>query len=203
MGPEEMSMDVKAERRKEIADAVADVRAIEKREGVTRASLERIKARLLRLAARSDLFTLDDFPPPGPGSARSSCLYRLSEDEDHRFALYANSANGRYGTPAHNHTTWAVIVGVQGDELNRFYDRTPEGGVREKGQFVVGRGSGVAFLPEDLHSIHIDGTTLNFHMYGLALEQLPRREYYKAKENAWAVFPPHSDIREARSQAAL
>jgi len=35
-------------------------------------------------------------------------------------------------------------------------------------------------------------------MYGLALEQLHRREYYKPKENAWAVFPAHSDIREAR-----
>jgi len=194
---------MKTERQKEIADAVADVRAIEKHEGVTRASLEQIKARLLKLAARSDLFTLEAFPPPAPGSARSSCLYRLSEDDDHRFALYANSANGRYGTPAHNHTTWAVIVGVQGDELNRFYDRTSEGGVREKGQFVVGRGTGVAFLPEDLHSIHIDGATLNFHMYGLALEQLPRREYYKANDNAWAVFPPHADIREARAQAAL
>ncbi|MGA8052168.1 MAG: cysteine dioxygenase [Burkholderiales bacterium] len=192
-------MDRKRQRQHEIAAAVADIRAIERRDGVTRESLERIKARLLKLAARTDLFTLEDFPPPQPGAARNSCLYRLSEDADHRFALYANSANGRYGTPAHNHTTRTVIVGVQGDELNRFYDRTAEGGVREKSQFVVGRGSGVAFLPDDLHSIHIDGTTLNFHMYGLALEQLPRREYYKAKENAWAVFPPHSDIREART----
>ena len=32
-----------------------------------------------------------------------------------------------------------------------------------------------------------------------ALEQLHRREYYKPKENAWAVFPAHSDIREARA----
>ena len=191
-------MDRNRQRREEIEAAVADVRAIEKREGVTRKSLEHIKARLLKLAARGDLFTLEDFPTPQPGANRNSCLYRLSEDADHRFALYVNSANGRYGTPAHDHTTWAVIVGVRGDELNRFYDRTPEGGVREKGQFVVGRGSGVAFLPEDLHSIHIDGTTLNFHMYGLALEQLPGRHYYKPTENAWAVFPPHSDIREAR-----
>jgi predicted metal-dependent enzyme (double-stranded beta helix superfamily) len=191
-------MDRNRQRQQEIEAAVADVRDIERRDGVTRTSLERIKARLLKLAARSDLFTLEDFPPPPSGAGRNSCLYRLSEDADHRFALYVNSGNGRYGTPAHDHTTWAVIVGVQGDELNRFYDRTPEGGVREKGQFVVGRGSGVAFLPEDLHSIHIDGTTLNFHMYGLALEQLPGRVYYRPEANAWAVFPPHSDIREAR-----
>jgi len=195
-------MDRTQERSRAIEAAVADIRDIESREGVTRESLEKIKARLAKLAARKDLFTLEDFPPPEPGSARTSCLYRLSEDADHRFALYANAANGSYGTPAHNHTTWAVIVGVEGDELNRFYDRTPQGGVKEKGQHMVRQGSGVAFLPEDLHSIHIDGRTLNFHMYGLALEQLHRREYYKPKENAWAVFPAHSDIREARTQPA-
>ena len=64
------------------------------------------------------------------------------------------------------------------------------------------QGTGVAFMPEDLHSIHIQAPVLNFHMYGLALEQLLHREYYKAEERAWRVFPPHSDIREARSVTA-
>jgi predicted metal-dependent enzyme (double-stranded beta helix superfamily) len=191
-------MDRAGERKREIEAAVADVRAIEKADGVSRESLEKIKARLMRLAARKDLFTTADYPPPEPGAKRNSCLYRISEDADHRFALYANASAANYGTPAHNHTTWAVIVGVTGEELNRFYDRSADGGVKEKGQFVVKQGTGVAFLPEDLHSIHIDKPLLNFHMYGLALEQLSHREYYKAKEGAWAVFPPHSDIREAR-----
>ncbi|HYL87856.1 MAG TPA: cysteine dioxygenase [Burkholderiales bacterium] len=184
-------------RKKEVEAAVADVRQIEKRDGVTRASLEKIKRRLIRLAARQDLFTAGDYPPPQPGAKRNSCLYRVSEDADHRFALYVNSSDGNYGTPAHNHTTWAVIVGVSGEELNRFYDRV-DGGVHEKGNAVVRQGSGVAFMPEDLHSIHIQAPLLNFHMYGLALEELHHREYYKPEERAWKVFPPHSDIREAR-----
>ena len=187
----------KVARRREIEAAVADVREIERRSGVTRESLEQIKQRLLGLAARQDLFTPRDFPPPEPGGKRNSCLYRVSEDPDHRFALYANSSFGNYGTPAHNHTTWAVIVGVTGEELNRFYERTGDG-VREKGSAVVRQGSGVAFMPEDLHSIHIAAPLINFHMYGLALEELHHREYYKADERAWKVFPPHSDIREAR-----
>lgn len=194
--------DSSNERAREIAAAVADIRAIEQREGVTRASLARVRERLAALAARTDLFTLEDFPPPEAGGSRKSCLYRLSEDPDHRFALYANASLGGYGTPAHDHTTWAVIVGVSGgDELNRFYDRTDDGGVRQKGEFVVRPGTGVAFLPDDLHSIHIEAPLLNFHMYGLALEQLHRREYYKPAEHAWAVFPAHSDIREARVAA--
>ncbi len=191
-------MDRAAERRSAIEAAVADVRDIERREGVTRASLANIKARLLRLAARTDLFDPKDYPPPEPGQKLRSCLYRLSEDADHRFALYANASLGGYGTAAHNHTTWAVIVGVTGEELNKFYDRA-DGGVKVKGSDVVRQGTGVAFLPEDLHSIHIEAPLLNFHMYGLALEQLHKREFYKEKERRWDVFPAHADIREART----
>jgi predicted metal-dependent enzyme (double-stranded beta helix superfamily) len=184
-------------RKREVDSAVADVRAIEGAGGVTRASLEQIKQRLIRLAARQDLFTASDFPPPAPGGKRNSCLYRVSEDADHRFALYVNSSFGNYGTPAHNHTTWAVIVGVSGEELNRFYERADEG-VRQTGSAVVKQGTGVCFMAEDLHSIHIAAPLVNFHMYGLALEELHHREYYKAEERSWKVFPPHSDIREAR-----
>lgn len=44
-------MDTTAERKREIDDAVADIRTIEAREGASRSSLERIKQRLMRLAA--------------------------------------------------------------------------------------------------------------------------------------------------------
>ena len=189
------------ERMMEIEAAVADVRRIESEHGVTRESLEKIKQRLMRLAARSDLFSPADFPPPQPGGKQNSCLYRIAEDADHRFALYANSSLGGYGTPAHNHTTWAVIIGVSGKELNRFYERTPQG-PREKGEYVVEQGTGVAFMPDDYHSIHIDAPLVNFHMYGLAIDHLPKREYFDAKERAWRVFPPHRDIREARASLA-
>ena len=75
---------------------------------------------------------------------------------------------------ASRHDVWmAVIVGVTGEELNRFYERTGPGEPREKGSAVVKQGTGVAFMPEDLHSI--------------------------PEERAWKVFPPHSDIREARA----
>ena len=192
-------MDRATERVREIDAAIADMRAAEAR-GLTRETLQDIRVRLVQLAQRTDLFNFDDFPPPGPGDKRNSCLYRLSEDADHRFALYANAARGNHSSPPHNHTTWAVIVGISGaDELNRFYERTPEGGVRETGSQLIRAGSGVAFMPDDLHSIHIEAPLLNFHLYGRALEQLTGRQYYKPQERAWAVFPPHSDIREARA----
>jgi predicted metal-dependent enzyme (double-stranded beta helix superfamily) len=184
------------DRKSAISLAVEDIRAIERRDGVNRESLEKIKQRLIRLA-RPDLFPASDFPPPAPGGKLKSCLYRVAEDPDHRFALYVNASLGGHSTPAHNHTTWAVIVGVTGEELNRFYDRTTDA-PRQNGEYVVKQGTGVCFMPEDLHSIHIQAPLVNFHMYGLALDHLHSREYYKADEKSWKKFPAHSDIREAR-----
>lgn len=186
-----------------IAETVAQVRSIEASRGVNREALSAIRATLLDLAARHDLFRPEDFPPPEPGGPRQSCLYRLSEDEDHRFALYANAAHGRYANAAHNHATWAVIVGVYGEEHNRLYRHGDDGGVEETGTAVIGPGTGLTFLPDDLHSLDIDARTpmLNFHMYGLALEQLSERRYWSPGDRTWRHFPARSDIREARVRA--
>lgn len=189
--------DTKAANRADtIAGTMSQIRAIEAGAGVTAEGVAAIRACLLQLSARRDLFSLDDFPFPDTG--RKGCLYRLSEDDDHRFALYVNSSGGDVSTPAHNHTTWAVVVGFEGQELNRFYRRSAGGGVELVREETVEAGTGVAMLPDDLHSIHIDGRALNFHCYGLALEQLPHRQYYSESTGEWKVFPANADIREAR-----
>ncbi|MFA7504817.1 MAG: SRPBCC family protein [Burkholderiaceae bacterium] len=191
-----------AARLEAIDAAMSDIRALAGPGEPDRAALSKIRERLIALASRADLFPRGDLPPPFPGSGGRSILYRLAEDDDHGFALYANASLGGYGTPAHNHTTWAVIAGVHGSELNRFYDRSDDGGVTQRGELEVVAGRGVAFMPDDLHSIHIDAPLLNFHLYGIGLEQLHRREYFDPDSRQWAVFPAHSDIRDARSGRA-
>ncbi len=188
------------ERQRAIVDSVARVREIESRLGVNPESLAAIKRELMKLAARTELFPIEDFPPPEHTAGNPSCLYLLSEDDDHRFALYANSTNRRYVNAPHNHTTWAVIVGVYGEEPNRLYRRTKDGGVEETGATVVKQGTGVAFMPDDLHSLDIPGGNpmLNFHMYGLAIPKLFKREYYNERDHSWHYYPPHTDIRDAR-----
>lgn len=183
-----------------IATTVKKVREIEEGQGVNPESLEAIKSELLLLAAKTELFPVEDFPPPAEAAGNPSCLYLLSEDDDHRFALYANSTDRRYANAPHNHTTWAVIVGVHGEEPNRFYRRTEDGGVEQTGGAVVCQGSGVQFMPDDLHSLDIPGGApmLNFHMYGLAIPQLFKRQYYNERDHSWHYYPPHTDIRDAR-----
>ena len=165
---------------------------------LSRDGVNRIRDRLVDLAAQRQLFPLDDFPAPSDDDERTSFLYRLAQDDDDRYALYAQSSNGAVETPAHNHTTWAVVVGFEGQELNKFYKRTDDG-IEQTHQHMVEAGTGVAMLADDLHSIHIDGGALNFHCYGLALERLDEREYFNPITKSWKIFTNVSGIREARS----
>lgn len=203
-----MSTDLETRRAEAIASTMDDIREIEAADvdangELTRGGVEAIRDRLVALSAHRDLFSFDDYPPAAEGSSAKNCLHRISQDSDGRFALYLNASAGEVSTPAHNHTTWAVVVGFDGQELNRFYERTPEGGVRETHEFMVEQGNGVAMLPDDLHSIHLDAPSLNFHCYGLALEQLDAREYYKPETDEWKIFPPGANIREARIPAEM
>lgn len=181
-----------------VQHTVDRIREIQRDRGITRDSLEAVKMELIDLAKRK-VFSLTEFPPPTAGAPRASCLYRLAEGTDHRFALYLNVARGGVDTPAHNHTTWAVIVGIEGEEINHFYRRSNDGVERIRIQ-VVSPGSGVAMLADDLHSIHIHSPTpvVNFHMYGLGLEQLHERQFFDTDCGSWKTFPAHTDIREAR-----
>jgi len=181
-----------------VAQAMDDIRAIETDLGVTRAGVQAIRDRLIELSSHRELFPLDDFPVPPDDHERTSFLYRLAQDDDDRFALYAQSSRGHVETPVHNHTTWAVVVGFEGQELNRFFDRTDDG-VTQVDEHMVEAGTGIAMLPDDLHSIHIDGPALNFHCYGLALDRLDSREYFNPVEKTWKIFSNVSGIREART----
>lgn len=194
----ESAAGIAAARATAIDAAMDDIRAIEGDLGVTRAGVEAIRDRLIELSAHRSLFPLDDFPSPDADAAASSYLYRLSQDADERFALYAQSSRGGVEAPPHDHTTWAVVVGHQGHELNRFYERTADG-VRETHHHLVEAGTGVAMLPDDIHSIHLDGRALNFHCYGMALERLDEREYWSATDRRWKPYSSVSGIREARN----
>jgi predicted metal-dependent enzyme (double-stranded beta helix superfamily) len=161
-----------------VAAAIDRIRAIERSQGVTRASLDAIKAEMLALAAQERLFPSSAFPPP-PDGEKGSRRYLLQEDPDNRFALYLNALNPGNETRPHDHTTWAVVVAVAGQELNKVY-RRGNGTLAVDHEVMVEPGRGIALMPDDIHSIHTTGTvpTRHLHMYGLALEKLDRRMGY-------------------------
>ena len=175
------------ERQAAVAALLDHVRHIVAKQGVTRAALDAISERLQALAAEhAALFSSADFPPPQAGSGDTSTRYRLNPGED-GFALYLNSLLPGKTTIPHNHDTWAVIAALDGEELNRVYKRTDDGTNAERAtldlerEVVVRPGTPIAFLPEDIHSIHVAGATptLHFHLYGRPLETLSGRLGYE------------------------
>jgi predicted metal-dependent enzyme (double-stranded beta helix superfamily) len=176
---------IAAQRRIAVDQALADIRAIAAAQALDRAVLARITARLEKLAANAALFTREDFPPPAASEGvGASTRYRLNPgDGDDDVALYLNSINPGKTSIPHNHTTWATIVAVEGQEENRVYRRTDDGSDPAQARLELERevtvqpGTSIAFLPDDLHSIHVigDRPTLHFHLYGQPLETLSRR----------------------------
>jgi len=190
-----------AERRNTaVGDAMSKIRDIEKANGVNRDSLKEVREVLLGLAAKQELFAEADFP----SASGDPLLYLLSEDEDDRFALYLSTGLPGRSSPPHNHTTWAVIVGIEGEEQNRIYERVDDGSepgrgeVRMRDEFVVMKGTGICFMPDDIHSIHVvsEVPTRNFHMYGRSLEHLPERIQFDTEQGTYAVFPASPGIRK-------
>ena len=172
-----------------VAAAMEKVKSIELGQGVTRASLDAIKVEMLALAGQESLFPASEFPPP-PAGEKGSKRYLLQEDPDGRFALYMLALNPGNSTKPHDHTTWAVVTAVEGQELNKVYrradDGTQEGHARleQVREVMVEPGTGIALMPEDIHSIHTAGTqsTRHLHCYGLALERLDNRQGFDLEE---------------------
>ncbi len=161
-------------------DMLAAVRAIETGEGVTREALAKIGQKLTELATQTELFPLEQFPVRADGG-----IYRIAEDPDHRFALYASAGLEGKLVPPHNHTTWACIAGVHGQEHNVRYSRVEDGRndpdfitLERGGESTIVKGNVIEYLPDDFHTIQVPqggAPALHLHLYGLSLEHLPDR----------------------------
>lgn len=187
-----------AERASAVAACLDDIRAILGEADVNRAALERVKDRLLALAARRDLFSFAQFPL----LHERSTMHVLAEDDDDGLALYAVAAQGKSATPPHDHTTWAVVVGVEGEELNKLWRRVDDAAtpgkaeLEEIDEMLVAPGTGVTLMPDDIHSIHraSDAPLLHFHLYGRSIERLPERRQFDLERGTYEIYPASPNI---------
>src|SRR5229473_2855233 len=201
-------MSLMQQRAQAVEQTLAQIRGIAAERGVTRATLDALKPVLIALAARTELFPPEHFPVAQGGHGK---VYRLAEDADRRFALYASAGVPGKAQPPHNHTTWAVIAGVFGDEHNVFYERTDDraepgsGRLSRTGELTVRRGNACAFMPDDFHTIEVTGgkSSLHLHLYGMSLENLPERIYFSGGTGGgYTVFGPPPNIAAPRLPAA-
>lgn len=166
-----------------ITSTLDSVRQIIHRQGVNPDALAAVSDLLEALASRGELFAADTFAQADANGSSDYARYPLHVDADLQFALYLNVLNPGKNSAPHNHTTWVVVAAVEGEEVNRRYrwvgPREPieTASLEYVDSVSVRRGAGIAFMPDDFHSIHIQGErpARQLHLYGRALETLHER----------------------------
>lgn len=170
---------------------------------VTREQLAEVATLLEALGRRRELFPAEAFAlVPG----RPNAIYRLAEDLDGGHALYLSLGAPGKAQPPHDHTTWAIIAGVQGNERNEVYARErsadPLRDVLSHVQRVdVQPGSSIVLGPADVHTIELVGDEpgAHLHFYGLALDRLHGRVVFESTAGGtYRTFSPPAAIYHAR-----
>ncbi|WP_211231650.1 cysteine dioxygenase family protein [Ottowia thiooxydans] len=173
-----------------VQSTIERIRQIHRDDGITRESLASTAKILEELAENKALFSLELYPPPASGEG--SHRFELYTQPDQSYALYLNVQHPGKNSVPHDHKTWAVITAVQGQEINRIYRRTDDGADPQYAKLELERevlvevGTSVAYLGDDIHSIHVQGNqpTLHFHLYGRALETLTERVAFDLETGA-------------------
>ena len=112
-------------------------------------------------------------------------VHLLHEEPDHTLAVFAVSWAPGYGTPAHDHGTWAVVCGVEGEERNvrykRLDDRSRPGyaELEVKHDFAAGEGELVCMRTGGIHMVRNDTerVTLSLHTYGKHVNHTNRWQF--------------------------
>ncbi|EWH01394.1 cysteine dioxygenase family protein [Halomonas sp. BC04] len=171
----------KTMRQQAVNDTLGRVRQVLDQQGLSRHALEEVLIELKQLAGCREFWSADDFPPPSEGERQAR--YLIDQQDDQTIALYLNVMRPGKRIPPHNHTTWACIAAIEGEESNTLYRRLDDGLIAGRAtlkvdrEIIIGPGQGVAMMPDDIHSVLIEGDTpiRHLHLYGRALETLTER----------------------------
>ncbi len=90
-----------------------------------------------------------------------------------------------FGVPPHDHGTWTVVVGLEGEEHNTLWRRLDDGsrpGYAELDTLEtrpLGPGEVLSMTADDIHSVDNRGGEVSYtlHVYGRNLEATGRRQY--------------------------
>jgi predicted metal-dependent enzyme (double-stranded beta helix superfamily) len=112
-------------------------------------------------------------------------VHLLHEEPNHDLAVFVLSWLPDRGTTPHNHKTWAVVVGMEGQEQEVNFDRLDDGGqpgfadLRRAGAQVMTAGDVARCYPEHIHSVWNVGKdiSMSLHTYGRHINYTGRSEF--------------------------
>ncbi|WP_053843560.1 rhodanese-like domain-containing protein [Paracidovorax avenae] len=195
--------DIASRRAAAVAAFIATARRlVPDPEAATPDQLRAVASALEQLGLQRELFPAAHFPVSEDNPAQ---VYRLSEEPGGRHALYVSAGLPGKAQPPHDHTTWAIIAGISGNERNVFYERSttadPARDALAAGKTVdVVPGVSVQLSPTDVHTIELVGDEpgLHLHFYGRALDRMPGRVVFESREGGtYRTFGPPKSIRHA------
>ncbi len=173
---------------------VADLRRITAGSPQTGAILQQVKPLARRLAASPDLrerCNRECDEQQGFG------FQLLHEEPDRTLAVAVLSWLPGRGTPPHDHGTWGVVVGVEGNEVNTFWQRIDDGTrpghaeLRRLSEKSFSPGDAIALTPEIIHSVRNDAdrVSVSLHVYGKNINFTGRSQFDVAKQTVtpWTV----------------
>jgi len=109
----------------------------------------------------------------------------LHEEPDHSLLVEVIAWLPGRGVKPHDHQTWGIVVGLDGEETNINWLRRDDGSKPGFADLTIGHevnvgpGDTAVFMPNDIHSVRNDGetTTLSLHVYGKSLAHTDRSEF--------------------------
>jgi len=120
-----------------------------------------------------------------PDEETGFSAFLLHEEEDHSLAVFAASWTPGMGVGPHDHGTWAIVVGVEGDERNILYKRLDDRSkpdyaeLEVKEESIAGPGDLVCIRNGGIHAVRNDSdkVTLSLHTYGKHINYTIRSQY--------------------------
>lgn len=186
--------DLATTRAEAVRTLIATTRARLEGGDLTRDLLDHIRQDVADLAAQTAFWTDPTYAPP-EGDERQA-RYLIGAEEGTGISLYLNVMRSGKKIPPHDHTTWACVAAVQGSEHNTLYDRLDDGGTEGHAELAVREiveirpGTSVALMPDDIHSVEIQGDQIirHLHFYGRPLETLSERKAFDLDNNTYKIM---------------
>jgi predicted metal-dependent enzyme (double-stranded beta helix superfamily) len=97
----------------------------------------------------------------------------VHEEPDHSLAILLVNWRAGSRAPAHDHGTWALIAGVEGEEINTLWRRQDDGSragfaqIEPLAEVAVGPGQVLCIGEHDIHTVSTPNPALAVHIYGI------------------------------------